>query len=146
MTIRFECVRDPSDRYQIWDNRYRLPVLHHGRFLSISTLRRAQRIAAILNAEIEPDPSYQPPNGRQPVSTGVSHGANRAQLAIRQHDPDNTADTPLARSLLCQQLVRRYRAGAGRLFTGSVTPFPSRGGAPDAAAAERTASDEPQRT
>ena len=128
MKIRFECVLDPTNRYQIWDNRYRLPVLHHGRLLSFTTLRRAQRVAAILNAEIEPDPSYQPSNGRQPVSPGAS-GANLAQLAIRQHDPDSTTDTPLARSLLCQQLVRRYRAGVGRMFTGNVTPFPSQGGA-----------------
>lgn len=131
MTIRFECILDPSDRYQIWDNRYRLPVLHHGRFLTCATLRRAQRIAAILNAKVEPDPSYQPSSGRRPVSTGVSRGANRsasrAQLAIRQHDPDNAIDSPLARSLLCQQLVRRYRAGVGRLFTGDVTPFPIQG-------------------
>lgn len=127
MTTRFECIFDPSNRYRIWDNRYRLPVVHHGKFLTFATSRRAQRIAAILNAKIEPDPSYHPSSGRRPVWTGLSRGANRAQLAIRQHDPDNAIDTPLARSLLCQQLVRRYRAGVGRLFTGDVTPFPVQG-------------------
>ena len=128
MKIRFECVLDPSNRYMIWDSRYRLPVLHHGRLLSFATLRRAQRVAAILNAQIEPDPSSQAPDRRQPVRRDQRSGGNRAPRAIREHDPDST-DPPLARSLLCQQLVRRYRAGVGRLFTGDVTPFPSQRGA-----------------
>jgi hypothetical protein len=127
MDSRFECVLDPCNRYLIWDNRYRLPVLHHGRVLSFSTLRRAQKVVALLNDAVESDYWQQPSGRRQPTSRDRGGGASHAQHAIWQHDPDSAAGSPVARSLLGQQLVRRYRSDKDDALTSNIVIFPRRG-------------------
>jgi hypothetical protein len=116
MKNRFECVLDPCNRHAIWDNRRILPVLHHGRLLSFATLRRARKIAAILNDVVGFHPSPQLPTRRPTAPCDGGSRATRAQHAMRQHNPDGTTGSRLAHSLLCQQLVRRYRPSAGDLF------------------------------
>lgn len=124
MDDRFECVLDPSNRYLIWDSRYKLPVLHHGRVLSFSTLRRAQKVAALLNDAVSAD--YWPQPSGQPAPRNAG-GGSRAQHAIQQHDPDGIAGLPIARSLLGQQLVRRYRSDRGGMRASNIVAFPMRG-------------------
>jgi hypothetical protein len=111
----------------IWDNRHILPVLHHGRLLSFATLRRAQKIAAILNDAVGADAWPQPSARRQPAPRDGTTRASRALHAVRQHDPDSTTGSRVARSLLCQQLVRRYRPNAGDLFLANIGATPGRG-------------------
>jgi hypothetical protein len=126
MKSRFECVLDPCNRYTIWDNRHILPVLHHGRLLSFATLRRAQKVAAILNDVVDFHPCPQPPTRRPTAPCDGGSRASRAQHAMRQHNPDDTNGSRLAHSLLCQQLVRRYRPSAGGPFLANISQFPSR--------------------
>jgi hypothetical protein len=125
MRSRFECVLDPCNRYTIWDNRHILPVLHHGRLLSFATLRRAQKIAAILNDAVVSDAWPQPSARRQPAPRDGTTRASRALHAVHQHDPDSTTGSRLARSLLCQQLVRRYRPNAVDPFLANISAFSS---------------------
>ena len=120
MKSRFECVLDPCNRYTIWDNRHILPVLHHGRLLSFATLRRAQKIAAILNDAAGSEALPQPSARRQPAPRDNGTRAGRALHAVHQHDPDSMNGSRVARSLLCQQLVRRYRPNAGDPFQAIV--------------------------
>jgi hypothetical protein len=127
MDSRFECVLDPCNRYVIWDNKLILPVLHHGRILSFSTPRRAQKVAALLNDAVGSDYWAQSSARREPTCRHGDGGANHAQHAIWQHDPDGTAGSPAARSLLGQQLVRRYRSDRDDILTSNIVPFPSRG-------------------
>jgi hypothetical protein len=120
MKNRFECVLDPCNRYTIWDNRHILPVLHHGRLLSFTTLRRAQKITAILNDVVGFHPSPQPPTRRPTAPRDGGSGTSHAQHAMRQHNPDGTTGSRLAHSLLCQQLVRRYRPNTADLFLANI--------------------------
>ena len=130
MDSRFDYVLDPCNRYVIWDSKYRLPVLHHGRVLSFSTQRRAQKVVALLNDAVESDYWQQPSGRSQPASRDGRGGASRAQQAIWQHDPDSAAGSPVARSLLGHQLVRRYRADRSDALTSNIVLFPrSRGSA-----------------
>ena len=98
MRSRFECVLDPCNRYTIWDNRHILPVLHHGRLLSFATLRRAQKIAAILNDAAGSDAWPQPSARRQPTPRDGTTRASRALHAVHQHDPDSTNGSRIARA------------------------------------------------
>ena len=68
----------------------------------------------------------QPSARRQTAPCDGGTRASRAQHAMHQHDPDNMNGSRLARSLLCQQLVRRYRPSAGGPFQAIIRQFPRR--------------------
>ncbi|MER8826646.1 hypothetical protein NKH73_11570 [Mesorhizobium sp. M0938] len=49
MKNRFEAIRNPSYRFEIWDNETGEPVVHHDRLLTFASAKLAARIADFLN-------------------------------------------------------------------------------------------------
>lgn len=65
MAPRFECVLDPCDLYEVWDNETDLPVVIEGRLLAFASRSRAEWTAGLLNAEaVGPSPGEHRPAGR----------------------------------------------------------------------------------